>query len=112
MTMKGNAIVISRDTSNSDGPVEYHVLGLDDWDFFDSLISFFQKNYQAEITNKNDGVYTRTWQLRSSGEYFMLEHHDDIGNWFYTCNEEGDSELMHRISADLEERLKNVPSES
>ena len=110
--MRHKEKVIFRDTSKASGQVEYHVLGLHDWDFFDSLIHFFQKHYDAEVTNKTDGVHTRVWQLRCSGEYFMLEHHDDIGNWFYTCNKEGDSQLMHEISQDLEDRLNEVPYDS
>lgn len=101
--------VIRRDVSKSGSLVEYHILGLDDSDFFDSLVSFFMKYYGAEVETKTDGISTRSWQLRSQGEYFMLEHHDDIGNWFYSCEPLGDSQLMQAMAADLEERLKDIP---
>jgi len=100
--------VIHRDSSKINQPVEYHVLGLDDWDFFDSLVSFFEKYYGAEVESRTDGINTRSWQLYAQGEYFMLEHNDDLGNWFFSCNDEGDSALMHTMADDLENRLKKV----
>jgi hypothetical protein len=107
--MKNADKVIRRDASNANQPVKYHVLGLDDWDFFDSLVSFFEKYYEASVENKEDGIHTRTWQLRAKDEYFMLEHNEDLGNWFYSCEEEGDSALMRAMAEDLECRLKDVP---
>jgi hypothetical protein len=104
--------VIHRNESVGGKPVEYHVLGLEDSDFFDSLISFFKKYYAAEVANQTDGISTRSWQLRSKSEYFMLEHHEDIGNWFYSCEPSGDSELMREMAADWEKRLKDAPYES
>lgn len=106
--MNNTSKVIHREVSKVGLPVEYHVLGLDDWDFFDSLVSFFEKHYGAVIENKTDGINTRSWQLRSRGEYFMLEHNEGLGNWFYSCEEKGDSPLMRIIADDLEDRLKNV----
>ena len=103
--------VIHRTESANGKSFEYHVLGLDDSDFFDSLVSFFKKYYDAEVENFTDGIATRSWQLRSNGEYFMIEHHDDIGNWFYSCDPSGDSDLMKVMAADLEARLKDIPYE-
>lgn len=105
-----NSEVIFRKESD-DGAVEYHVLGLDDSDFFDSLINFFKKNYSASVESTSDGLITRVWQLQIKGEYFTLEHHSDLGNWFYSCSSSGDSSLMQEIALDLEARLKNVPYE-
>jgi len=75
--------VIHRNVPSDGKPVEYHVLGLEDSEFFDSLVSFFKKYYDA-----------------------------DIGNWFYSCEPSGDSQLMAEVAADLEERLKDAPYES
>lgn len=104
-----NTKVINKQPSTNGNFIEYHLLGLDDSDFFDSLVSFFRKNYHAEVETFTDGISTRTWQLRVNNEYIKLEHHDDIDNWFYSCEPSGDSILMHEIAADLEERLKNIP---
>lgn len=101
--------VIHRKESENGKPVEYYVLGVDDSEFFDSLVEFFKKNYEAEVEVQTDGISTRSYQLRSRGEYFMLEHSDDVGNWFYSCEPAGDSLLMQSIAADLEDRLKDVP---
>ena len=103
--------VIYRKKKDSQGVVEYHVLGLEDSDFFDTLISFFSKNYNTEISVKDEGTNTRSYQLRCRNEYFILKHNSDIGNWFYSCQPSGDSELMEEIAADLENRLKDVSYE-
>ena len=109
MNLKQN--VIHREVPADGTAVKYHVLGLDDWDYFDSLISFFKKYYDAEISNQTDGINTRTYQIRCRGEYFMLEHNEGIGNYFCSCQENGDSNLMKLLASDLEERLENVPYE-
>ena len=101
--------VIYREASGENQPIKYHVIGMNDWGFFDSLVEFFQKNYGATVEVKSDGINTRCWQLRARGEYFMLEHNEDLGNWFYSCGSEGDSALMQAIADDLEGRLKDIP---
>lgn len=89
--------------------VEYHVLGVEDWDFFDTLIEYFIQEYNSIVTIKDDGINSRIWQLRCKDEYFILEHYEDVGNWFYSCNSSGDSGLMDDIAKKLERALKDVP---
>jgi hypothetical protein len=103
--------VIHREVPTDGTAVKYHVLGLDDWDYFDTLIKFFKKYYGAEPNNQTDGINTRMCQLRCENEYFILEHNEDIGNCFYSCEQGGDSSLMHEFSSDLEKRLNNIPYE-
>ena len=103
--------VIHRDISRKGYPIEYHVLGLRDWGFFDTLIHFLEKPYGAVVENKTEGIISRAWQLRARNEYFMVEHNEDIGNWFYTCEDDGDSDFMKVIASDLELRLKNISYE-
>ncbi len=33
---------------------------------------------------------------------------EDLGNWFYSCEQKGDSALMRTMADDLDGRLKNV----
>lgn len=94
---------------NNKGITKYYVLGLEERTFFDSLIKFLEKYYEAEIISKNEGLITRFWQLRIKEECIMVEHHEDMGNCFYSCdykNEESD--LANLIANDLTQRLKNV----
>lgn len=98
---------IRREKSDN-GSIECQVLGVDDWDFFDSLVSFFEKNYNASIDNKVDGINTRTYQMCVKQEYFILKHNEDIGNWLYSCDLSGDSELMNVAARDLENKLINI----
>lgn len=82
---------------------------MDDWEFFDSLIAFFQKYYDATIENRTDGISTRSYQLRARNEYFMVEHNEDFGNWFYSCDNPVKSSFMDVLASDLENRLASVP---
>ncbi len=91
--------------------IEYHVLGLEDSEYFDTLISFFQKQYNAEILSEDNGIHTRRTQLRCKDESFFLEHNEDIGNWFYSCETSGDSRFMVEIAKELEGRLSDIPYE-
>lgn len=104
-------VIVHKIKSDAGTLVEYHVDGVSDWNFFDSLLEFFKKQYGAVVENFTDGIFTRSYQLRVNGEYFMLEHNGDIGNWFFSCAESGDSPLMHVLADDLEARLKDVPYE-
>lgn len=109
--MSDHSVVVRRLVPVDDSPVEYHLIGISDWDFFDSLISFFVKYYSASVESADDGIVTRSYQLRARDEYFMVKHHQDIGNWFFSCAEVGDSALMRTIAEDLENRLKEIPFE-
>jgi hypothetical protein len=107
MESMNSSNVISR-VKSLDGIVEYHVLGVATWDHFDSLVSFFEKYYFAEVISKEDVIFTRKWVMKCEGESFILCHHDDIGNYFYSCTQAGDSHLMMTIANDLSNRLKDV----
>lgn len=103
--------VIHKENSIANEPAKYQILGLNDWEFFDTLVSFLIKNFNAEVITEDDGLYTRKWQLFCDGELFFIEHHEDAGNWFQSCSDKGDSDLMRKIAKDLEERLKDIPYE-
>jgi len=97
--------VISEQRNEASGYIEYHLIRIGTWDLFEDLARFFEKKYGAEPQVKNDGIMTREWQFWCDGEYFIFKHHEDIGNWFYSCSEKGDSELMRTIATDLQYRL-------
>ncbi|MGB3430250.1 hypothetical protein [Achromobacter sp.] len=75
-------VIVRKIKSDAGILVEYHIDGVSDWNFFDSLLEFFKKQYGAVVENFTDGIFTRSYQLRVNGEYFILEHNEDIGNWF------------------------------
>lgn len=97
--------VISKEKNSDDGPIEYHLIRIGTWDLFEDVARFFYQHYGAEAHVKTDGIHTRKWQIRCRDEYFIFEHNEDIGNWFYSCSEEGDSLLMQEIADELEKRL-------
>lgn len=102
--------VISR-LKSKEGITEYHVLGVETWDYFDSLVSFFKKYHSAEICSQQDGVFTREWCLKVDGEYFTLCHHEDVGNYFYSSLLDGKTDLMDVFANDLTQRLKDTSYE-
>lgn len=103
--------VIYKDERRENGAVKYHVNGLEDSEFFDTLVAFLVKQYNAEIIMRSDGITSRVWQLKINDEILTLEHQEDIGNCFYSNTSAGDSALMQTIASDLESRLKDVPYE-
>ncbi|ODS22424.1 hypothetical protein AB835_14250 [Candidatus Endobugula sertula] len=103
--------VIAKHKNEEQGYIEYHLVQVGSWDLFGDLVSFFEQYYDALVHVKTDGIHTRKWQIRCRDEYFMFEHNEDVGNWFYSCSDEGDSPLMHEISEELERRLSE-PTES
>lgn len=64
------------------GYTEYHVLGLDNVDFFDSLLAFIKQTFHVVVLNIDVGIYTKKAYLNSGDISLVLEHHDDIGNFF------------------------------
>jgi len=99
--------VISRQISK-EGITEYHVVGVDTWEYFDSLVCFFMKHYSAEVCSQQDGIYTREWSLKVNSETFIICHHEDVGNYFYSSLNAGKTELMELFTQDLTQRLKNT----
>lgn len=98
--------VINKIYNKQNQRLEYHILGLEDWEFFDTILSFLKKSYDIEIQSFSDGIVTRKYELLYKGECFTLEHHGDIGNYFYGVEE---SKFLESIANDFEEKLKDVP---
>ncbi|MCJ8160486.1 hypothetical protein [Acinetobacter zhairhuonensis] len=101
--------VISKQLSKS-GIVEYHVLGLDDKDFFDTLLSFIKQEFGAILLNLDEGIYTKKAYLNINNISLILEHHDDIGNCFYSTDLKS-KEILEKIVIELESRLHDYPYE-
>lgn len=59
--------------------------------------------FDAVIIDQNDGICSRTWKFRVSGEEITLIHHDDLGNYFKSAGPEPD--ILKWIVADLVKRL-------
>jgi len=97
--------VINKIYNKKNQRLEYHILGLEDWEFFDTVLSFLKKSYGVEVQSFSDGIVTRKYELLCKGECFTLEHHGDIGNYFYGV--EG-SKLLESIANNFEEKLKDV----
>jgi len=98
--------VINKIYNKKNQRVEYHILGLEDSEFFDTILSFLKKSYAIEVQSFSDGIITRKYELLYKDECFTLEHHGDIGNYFYGI--EG-SKILKNIANDLEEKLKGIP---
>ena len=90
---------------------EYHIVDVGTWEHFESLSTFFEQQYHAKITHKTDGIYTREWGFRCRDEEFILKHHEDIGNYFYST-QNAHSKLLETIAEDLTQRLRDVPYET
>ena len=102
-------MVISKQISQL-GLVEYYVLGLHDLKFFDVLKMFIQQQFQARLMNQDKGLFTQKAYFNIDGIDLILEHHDDIGNYFYSTHSNA-TELLEKISSELEQRLNDCPYE-
>lgn len=97
--------VIAKYENEEQGYIEYHLVQIGSWDLFGDISCFFEEKCGAIPHMKNDGIETRTWQFRYKDEYFMFKHHEDIGNWFYSCSDSGNSEAVQSLADELENRL-------
>lgn len=98
--------VINKIYNQENQRAEYYILGLEDWAFFDTILSFLKKSYGVEVQSFSDGIITRKYELLYQGECFTLEHHGDIGNYFYGIQK---SRFLEEIANDFEEKLKDIP---
>lgn len=94
-----------------DQGVRYYVIGLDDWEYFDSLAAYIKQHFGATVVYKQDGLSHRRWTLKIANETFCLEHFEGLGNWFYSDQDHGDSALMQTLAKDLNKRLSHLPIE-
>lgn len=86
---------------------ELHINGVESWDDFDSLAKYLQNTFNAVIIDQVDGVCSRKWRFHVSGEEITLKHHDELGNYLISYDPE--SEIVCRITSDLEMRLESPP---
>lgn len=86
---------------------QYHIHGTGDWDSFDSLMKFLEQRYNARLQNLDNGIFTRKAYFNIGNFAVILEHHDDIGNYFYSYDLDANA-LLENIAMELELRLQNV----
>lgn len=97
-------LVVSKE-KNKKGVFEYHLVKMGSWDNFSDFSKYFEKEFYAQVVEAKDGIYTRDWVFESNDERFIFKHHEDIGNWFYSCSGDGASNLMERMMLDIIERF-------
>jgi len=78
-----------------------------DWDGFDKLISYLEKNYQTKILTSADGPGARRWIIEVNKKIIELIHDDGYGNYFLAPTVESEG-MVREIGKDLEIRLKNI----
>jgi len=100
-------MIISKE-KNSAGNYEYHLVRMGSWEFFSDFSEFFKQQYSAIPLVKDDGIYTRLWKFSCGEEEFYFEHHEDIGNWFYSSSGDGQSNLLDNIANDISSRINGT----
>ena len=78
---------------------------ISDWDGFDELIGYLEKNYQTKILNSFDGPGARRWIAEINEKIIELIHDDGFGNYFLSPTVASE-EMVREIGEDLEKRLK------
>lgn len=73
---------------------------------FNSLLTFIQQKFDASLINIDEGLFTKKAYLNVGNITLVLEHHDDIGNYFYS-NDLNSKEVTERLSRILESTLHN-----
>ena len=89
---------------NKNGLDEFLILGIESWDDFEVLATFIEEYFSCNIIDKLDGICSRTWTFQMDNHIFKLKHHDDVGNYFYT--EEQDQKFIEDIAETLTKKLK------
>ena len=95
------------------GIEEYHVVGVDGWEDFEAIVEFIVRRFSAEIMDRLDGICSRTWILRSGDVDFVVKHHDDIGNYFFSAESSPEKEkLLRAVAAALNAQLSSAKDRS
>lgn len=76
--------------TNEKGEIEYNLVGLDNWDDFDRIITYLITQEETTIIDVLDGIYSRIGHLQKSGTEFKLIFHEDVGNYFISLNQEAE----------------------
>ena len=89
--------------SEKEGLYEVDVAAISDWDGFELLAKFIEKNYGGEVINRIEGPESRVWTINIDEKIITL-HNNPYGNSFKASDNEA-IELLKIISKDLENRL-------
>ncbi|WP_304334933.1 hypothetical protein [Conchiformibius steedae] len=85
----------------------YHIIGLEDLEFFFSIREYIIKNFHAILHREDIGIFTAKAYFLIDTEEVTLEFHEDIGIFFYSPKG-GNKHILEKIAQDLENRLANV----
>ena len=92
--------------TNENGFVEYH-LGFDSaWDGVDSFVKYLQKQWNGEVSESVDSIYSRRWVVRSAGVPISIYHDSQLGNFFLREDGVDDLALLEKIALDVAEKMK------
>ncbi len=83
------------------------VHGIPDWEGFEKLVLFLEKNYRAKVLERIDGPDARRWKLQVEGVCLELQHEDPWGNVLVAVDDDADG-VVRRIGEDLQGRLDAV----
>lgn len=91
---------------NEKGAVEYH-LGFDSaWDGVDSFVTYLQRQWNGEVSEAVDSIYSRRWVVRAAGVSISIYHDSQLGNFFLREDGVDDLALLEEIALDVAERMK------
>jgi len=95
--------------TRSDGIIEYYTIGIEGWDECEALVAYIAKHFGARTVEQLDGIYTRRWTLCIGETEVIVQHHDDVGNYFYGKKDSpGGEAVAAKIASHLTEQLRKV----
>ena len=83
---------------------EFYIKEASGWDNFESISKYLQKEFNAKVIDKLDGIVVRIWEFQIEDFIFTFKHHDDFGNFFYTKNVSNQS-ILKKIVDKIEKKL-------
>ena len=104
----GKYKVVSKRFNIKKNLVEYHLVQMGTWDFFDDFLKVFNKHHKVKIEKSLDGIFTRKYTLSRDNITFEFEHHEDIGNWFYSTSKEAHP-FLEKLALNLESMFCHIP---
>ena len=102
------AVVVCFPDITESGFVEYHLVNARGWSNFDSVLQFLNDEFDAKVIEKFDGIWTRDYELDVKGTLIFFQHHEDIGNLYFSQSKVR-SPLLDKIAERIYEIVGDVP---
>lgn len=97
-----NIQIIKHINIEEDNRIEFLLLNYDYIDGNDIILRFFEEEFEMEMSEKIEGIFSNITKVRNNADEYNLVWHEDVGNYVFSTKQD------EKSITDLEKRLELI----